>query len=59
MFLKQVATDKGRKKVPQMEGNHSKAGEVGGVALVAGLVSGSEEGFHRCGHTEGTMVTEK
>lgn len=59
VFLKHVATDKGRKKVPQMEGNHSKAGEVGGVALVAGLVSGSEEGFHRCGHTEGTMVTEK
>ena len=32
VFLKHVATDKGRKKVPQMEGNHSKAGEVGRVA---------------------------
>jgi hypothetical protein len=59
VFLKHVATDKGRKKVPQMEGNHSKAGEVGGVAPAAGIISGSEKVFHPCGHTEGTMVTEK
>ena len=59
VFLKHVATDKGRKKVPQMEGNHSTAGEVGHVALVVGIISRSEEGFHPCGHTERTMVTEK
>ena len=36
VFLKYVATDKCRKKVPQMKGNHSKAQEVGGVALRGG-----------------------
>ena len=59
VFLKHVATDKGRKNVPQMEGNHSTAGEVGHVAPVVGIISRSEEGFHPCGHTERTMVTEK
>ena len=29
VFLKHGAKDKGRKKVPQMEANHSKVGEVG------------------------------
>ena len=43
VFLKHVATDKGRKKVPQMEGNHREAREVGGVAPAAGVFSGSEE----------------
>ena len=32
VFLKHIVTDKGRKKVPQVEGNHRKAREVGGVA---------------------------
>ena len=58
VFLKHVATDKGRKNFPQMEGNHSTAGEVGHVAPVVGIISRSEEGVHPCGHTERTMVTE-
>ena len=41
VFLKHVATDKGRKKVHQMEGKHSKAGEVGHVAPAVGIISGS------------------
>lgn len=31
VFLKHVATDSGRKKVPQIEGNHHGAQEVGGA----------------------------
>ena len=31
VFLKHIATDKSKKKVPQMEGNHSKVQEVGCV----------------------------
>ena len=60
VFLKHVATDKGRKKVPQMEGNHREAREVGGVATAARVFSGSEEEVSPpCAHREETILTEK
>ena len=59
VFLKHVATDKGRKKVPQMEGNHREAREVGGVATAARVFSGSEEEVSPRVHTERRPSSQK
>ena len=60
VFLKHVATDKGRKKVPEMEGNHSKAREFGGVAPGGqNVLRIRGRGFPPCAHREAPILTEK
>lgn len=58
MFLKHVATDTGRKTVPQMERNHRGA-EVGGVAPGGAVVSGSEAEVALCAHRQAPVLTEE